>query len=189
MLTETLHRLGSQRATCKLAAVILVVVILVFGVPGKTGAMNLLWTAAPLALLGLADAGYAGEERRCWQLLAKQTGSETPALSPASAGAALRGTFLAAFSLSIRPFYLSLIGAIVAAVLLAPVKPLKPAVMPNPPVVMPTQPYRQLVPSATPFIQRGSAEGMPPHATPRTGPPVSGPRVLQPPSASAPPAR
>jgi hypothetical protein len=191
VLAETLHRLASQRATCKLAAVILAVVILVFGVPGKTGAMNLLWTAAPLALLGLAEAGYAAQERRGWQLLARQTGSETPALAPASAGAAIGGTFLSAFSLSIWPFYLSLVGVIVAGVLLAPVKPVKPTVIPNPAAGIPVQPYRQIVPSSSPFIQRGSAEAMAPRSTPRIGTSANGPRVLQPASVpgTPPPAR
>jgi hypothetical protein len=58
MLHETIHRYSSQRAICKQWSVFLGVAVLLVGALGKVSPANLLWAAAPLLLLGLAEAGY-----------------------------------------------------------------------------------------------------------------------------------
>ena len=115
MLPDIIHRYSSQRATCKQWSVLLGVAILLVGALGKVSAANLLWTAAPLLLLGLAEAGYAGQERRCVDILKSRKGNEeVSALLPEAASASILRTAVAAMSVSVWPFYLGLF-AIVAA--------------------------------------------------------------------------
>jgi hypothetical protein len=59
---ETLQRLGRQSAHCKLGAALALAIILVLAL--QAGNSNLLWAAAPMALLALADGGYAAQARR-----------------------------------------------------------------------------------------------------------------------------
>jgi hypothetical protein len=115
MLPDIIHRYSAQRANCKQWSVFLAVAILLVGALGKLSAANLLWAAAPLLLLGLAEAGYAGQERRCAELLKSRKGNEeVAALLPEGASASILRTAVAAMSLSVGPFYLGLF-AIVAA--------------------------------------------------------------------------
>jgi hypothetical protein len=56
------QRLGRQSAHCKLGTALGLAGILVMALSANK--TSLLWAAAPLALLALADAGYAAQARR-----------------------------------------------------------------------------------------------------------------------------
>lgn len=115
MHPETFHRYSAQRAACKLWGVALGVVIVLVGALGKLEAANLLAAALPLVLLGWVDAAYAGQERRCVELLNNKKGAdEFAGLLPEGAGASVARTTHAALSLAIWPFCLGLF-AIAAA--------------------------------------------------------------------------
>lgn len=114
MLVDIVHRYSAHRAACKQCSVALGIAILLVGALGKVAPANLLWAAAPLLLLGLAEAGYAGQERRCLELLKGKKGNEeVVALLPEAANASILRTAVAAMSVSIWPYYLGLF-AIVA---------------------------------------------------------------------------
>jgi hypothetical protein len=110
-----LQRYSLQRAICKQCTVFLAVAILLIGALGRLAAINLLWAAAPLLLLGLAEAGYAAQERRCAELLSRGKGQdESLTLLTAAGEVGFVRTVMAALSFSIWPFYLGLIGIVVA---------------------------------------------------------------------------
>lgn len=178
MLQDSIHRLCSQRATCKLCGVFLGVAILLAGALGRLGAVNLLWAAAPILLLGLIDAGYAAEQRRCAELLKEQKGEESMPPPPETAGASILGTVSALLSRSVSPFYLGLLGIVAAGAFLMPIKeppiPVVPAVAPGSMINLRNQPYRTMTPPPMPprYIPQRPHMGSPlPGATPLPGRP------------------
>jgi hypothetical protein len=110
MLKDLILRYTSRRSTFKLAAVLAGVAILLVGTIEKVGVgQGFLWMAAPLLLLGLAEAGCAAEQRRCLELLKKgDAAAEIAALVPESAGASVVRFAFAVLSPSIWPYYLTL---------------------------------------------------------------------------------
>jgi hypothetical protein len=114
MLKELILRYSSRRASFKLAGALAGVAILLVGTIEKVGVgKGYLWMAAPLLLLGFAEAGYAGEQRRCIDLLKKGNGADDlSALVPESAGASVVRFGFAVLSPSIWPFYLVLFGLV-----------------------------------------------------------------------------
>jgi hypothetical protein len=58
LLHGAIQRFSAQSATCKLWAVILSSVVLLFSA-GRTGGENLLWAATPVVLLAIVDAVYS----------------------------------------------------------------------------------------------------------------------------------
>jgi len=150
MQQDPIHRLSSQCANCKLCGVFLGVAILLAGALGRLGAVNLLWAAAPLLLLGLTDAGYAAEQRRCAKLAQDQNGNESIPGPPEAAAASILGTVSAILLPSIWPFYLGLLGTVTAGALLMPIKeppaPVMPAMAASPINNLPGQPYRPMTP-------------------------------------------
>jgi len=126
MFLETIQRLSTQRGHCKLGSVFLGSGILLAGAVSGLGKASLFWIAAPLLLLGLADAGYAAEQQRSVELSKKAKGYEA-AFSPEAAGTFIWRFCSAVLSLSVWPFYLSLVGVVVAGAFYMPVKVTPPA--------------------------------------------------------------
>jgi hypothetical protein len=111
MLQDTLRQLSSHRAGCKQWSVLVFVAVLVFGALSRASTPNLLWMAAPLVLLGFAEAGYAAREAYGEQLLKNGKINEQLVVLPEeSALATLRRAADALCSLSIWPFYIFLWG-------------------------------------------------------------------------------
>ena len=116
MLQDTLRQLSSHRAACKQWSVFVSVAVLVFGALGRLSTANLLWMAAPLVLLGFAEAGYAARETYGEQLLKNGKNNEQLVVLPKeSALATSRRTAVSLCSLSVWPFYLALWGVIAAS--------------------------------------------------------------------------
>ncbi|EDY15971.1 hypothetical protein CfE428DRAFT_6490 [Chthoniobacter flavus Ellin428] len=106
MTLETTNRYSAYRAACKQWSAGLGVLILLVAALASLNATKLLWVAAPLLLIGLVEAGYAAQERRCAELLRANKGDA--GLAPEAASASVVRTTFAALSLSIWPFYLGL---------------------------------------------------------------------------------
>jgi len=178
MLFEMIHRLSSQRGHCKSCGVILGIAVLLAGALGGLGKGSLLWIAAPLVLLGLVDAGYAAQQRRCEELLKRpERNEDATAFLPETAGTVIRRFCSAVLSLSVWPFYLSLLGMVVAAAFYMPVKVSAPSVaraaVSSPMGNLPGQPYRsnpmngmppQYFPQRPPFPARTPMGQMTPHS-------------------------
>ena len=109
MLKDLILRYTSRRATFKLAAVLAGMAILLIGATEKVGiGKGFCWMGAPLLLLGLVEAGYAAEQRRCVELWKKNgEGDDVAALSSEPVGASVVRFVFAVLSLSIWPFYLA----------------------------------------------------------------------------------
>jgi len=84
------------------------------GVFGRLNAPSLLWIAAPLVFLGLADAGCAAREKRCAELLKNGKNNDLSAISPSEPASKLLGRFIGGLcSVSVWPFYLFLWGVVI----------------------------------------------------------------------------
>ena len=115
MHPDTLHRYSNYRASCKQWSVALGVGILLVGALGKLDAGSVLFAALPLLLLGLVEAGYAAQERRCLELMKGRKGNdELAGLLPESAPAGIVRTARAAVSVAVWPFYFALYGIVAA---------------------------------------------------------------------------
>ncbi len=98
-----------------MVSVFLAVGVLAVGALGRFSTVALVWVAAPLVLLGLAEAGYAARQGQCAELLKTGKRDEPMVLLPAESGLnAVRRMVLAVLSLSIWPFYLALWGVVAA---------------------------------------------------------------------------
>lgn len=114
MLKDLILRHSTHRFICKLVTIlgggVALVLVLVERVISTSGVY---WTAAPLVLFWLLDAGYAAEQRRCADVLKKNPTREDPsALVWEGGDAALSRFFRSLISLSTWPFYLLLFGLI-----------------------------------------------------------------------------
>ena len=74
---SAIQRLSGQSANCKVTSAILSGAALLFAA-GRTGGEGLLWAAAPIGLLALADAGYVAKIRRLARLSGQYDGTKTP---------------------------------------------------------------------------------------------------------------
>jgi hypothetical protein len=74
MTSELLNRLATQRASCKHWCALLTTAVLLAGAIAKLPLTSLLWAAAPIFLLGLTEASYAGQEARYAEALSRRGG-------------------------------------------------------------------------------------------------------------------
>jgi len=204
-----IQRLGQQSASCKLTSAILSGAAMLFA-SGRVGGEGLLWAAAPMGLLALADASYAAKTRRLFDLAGQLDGNRAPKpgeviqreVGTGSVSEAV-GSLKGLLSFSVWPYYTSL--ALVVAGLGSTV--LVPKAGPAP--VYPSQPFaglpgqmpaRSTVGQPSPVFPSGTQRSTFPvgsNGQPSTGgqpgmPPVAMPqapnRVINrfPPSGSAP---
>ncbi|HSI10737.1 MAG TPA: hypothetical protein VK961_01775 [Chthoniobacter sp.] len=103
------HCYSSRRAACKQWSAALAVIILLVGGMVGLHPTKMMWAAGPLVLIGLVEAGFAGQEKRFAELLTDKNGNaEMVVLQPEAGIASVLRTTFAALSLSIWPFYLTL---------------------------------------------------------------------------------
>lgn len=109
MIADTANRYSSHRAACKQWSAALAVIILLVGGIARLHPVKMIWATGPLILIGLVEAGFAGQEGRCAELLrAKKGNEETALLLPEAPGTSAVRTTLAVLSPSIWAFYLIL---------------------------------------------------------------------------------
>jgi len=118
ILYAILQRLAGQSAVCKIWGIVLSATALLFAA-GRAGGEPLLWAAAPVILLALADAGYVGQSRRIAAYVARREPKELGNTKDVVHLLVEGSTFPEAFkslasvlSLSVWPFYLSLAGLV-----------------------------------------------------------------------------
>lgn len=119
VLYAALQRLAGQSAACKIWGIVLSAAALLF-VAGRPGGEPLLWAAAPIVLLALADAGYVGQSRRIAAYVARREPKELGNPKDMVHLLVQGNTFPEAFkslgsvlSLSVWPFYLALASLVV----------------------------------------------------------------------------
>ena len=186
LLHASIQRLASQSATCKLWSVVLASVVLLFAA-GRVGAEALLWAAAPVLLLALADAGYAARARSLSEAFLSPTkkgeDSLLAAFAPVRAADALKGMA----AVSVWPFYLGLVAIVggLGMMVIVP-KPKTPSLTaPVPPSaqfgqVMPQTGQPVLVPPPTPATPAASVSKARTPAS--SSQPVRPPTLIPPPS-------
>lgn len=197
---ETLQRLGRQSAHCKLGAALGLAIVLVLALQG--GNASLLWGAAPLALLALADAGYAAQARRIAEFGRRLNGPKD-SVKPGDlmhleeAGWGFQGALsglIGFLSFTVWPFYLCLAGlaiglgvSVVPAAKVAPSGPVYPPGFVPPSAVRSQQlssiPARSPLTSAKPQAPRP----FPNPANLGTGIPANGSRIPVRPTSGTPP--
>src|SRR5438132_1685593 len=75
MCADPLNRLATQPVACKHCwCVLLATAVLLAGAIAKLPLTSLLWAAAPIFLVGLTEASYAAQERRCHEALRGRRG-------------------------------------------------------------------------------------------------------------------
>lgn len=111
LVHQSLQRLASQSAACKLWSTALVTGVLAWMHSSRIGNDSMLWAASPVLVLLLADAAYATQAAR---LLAKLRQSKKPGVedllqahAPLSGGHTLGG-LAGLVSSSVWPFYFAL---------------------------------------------------------------------------------
>lgn len=135
LVHQSLQRLASQSAACKLWSAALVVLVLAWAHSIRLGNQSMPWAVAPVLLLALADAAYATQAAR---LLKKFRQGKNPGVeellqahAPLS-GAETLGGLAGLLSASVWPYYVALTGAF----LIAGQEPARP-VLPIPQVTSP----------------------------------------------------
>jgi hypothetical protein len=173
MLPDSIRQLSSHRAICKVASVFLAITVLAVWIFGHFSTQGILWMATPMVLLGLTEAGYAGQQRHYEELLKDgKTDERSALLVSESVLASSRRTVEAILSPSIWPFYLALWGTLIGGALnLAPhatFPPMAPIANAAPATGGPKQPVSPGVYSGGPGYPPGM--GQRPDATPHFGP-------------------
>ena len=137
ILNTSLQRLAAQSASCKLWSIVLTSLVLAMAA-GRVGAEVLVWAAAPVLLLSLADAAYTVQARRLVALAAKETlqaeelfGTQTGNSSFSTSVQALKGLS----SFSVWPFYslLAMMVVVLGQIVLVPQN--KPQFLPQNPSI------------------------------------------------------
>lgn len=126
LVHQTLQRLASQSAACKLWSAGLAAGVLAWAHSIRLGSQSMLWAVAPVGLLALADAAYATQASR---LLKKFRQGKKPGVeellqthAPLS-GADTLGGLAGLLSASVWPYYV----ALTCAFLIAGHEPARPA--------------------------------------------------------------
>ena len=116
MLHDLIVQLSFSRTACKLLSILLAVASLISGALGRLSTISLLLAAAPLVMLGLLDAGYAGKAEHFSEQIRSCDGKDgTPVdLRKESTVAAVGRMVRAIGFVSIWPFYLALWGIVAA---------------------------------------------------------------------------
>jgi hypothetical protein len=176
LVHQTLQRLASQSAACKLWSAGLAAGVLAWAHSIRLGSQSMLWAVAPVGLLALADAAYATQASR---LLKKFRQGKKPGVEellqthvPLS-GADTLGGLAGLLSASVWPYYV----ALTCAFLIAGREPARPAL----PVPQNTGINR--ITATNPPVSREAQNAAPLRAAPMNG--VQPPAQLRAPSGTA----
>lgn len=109
MLKEIIVQSSFRRLNCKIAAAVAGLALLLTASVGKAvvGA-DFAWAAAPLLLMGLAEAGLLALQSRCIELIKVKASDDEAALIVERGQTSVIRYIVSALSLSIWPYYLGL---------------------------------------------------------------------------------